>query len=381
MGKVEPLINADGTPEDYIFRRRYRKVSGKWSNRYGAKFTDWQGVRRSFALGDKEKQARAKLQDLLNKNAAEVDFDKLKIERTARGMTFSKWATECRGDADQWHVAQLEKYFGNKLLPNIDDKSVENYREKRTSEKIVRHGELSVKTVSQTTINKEVSTLRKLLRMARKKGIHDKVTVFPMAKEPSRKRTLTGAEYQKLLDNCPNWLRRACVMAYETSLSRGDLLALTDDEIDTDEGIIELKNNRKETGAPQAIPIVTPELRAVIAELRAERKRIPNTSGLLFTIDGQPIPKNHFEYWFRAACKKAGVKNFRFHDLRHCAISRWAAANVPTPAAMLASGHKSVASHKKYQNLQKAELKNAFRTLSRNCPEENQQDKEKTATA
>jgi len=97
---------------------------------------------------------------------------------------------------------------------------------------------------------------------------------------------------------------------------------------------------------------------AVIAELRAERKRIPNASGLLFTIDGQPIPKNLFEYWFRAACKKAGIKNFRFHDLRHCAISRWA-------AAMLAAGHKSVASHKKYQNLQKAELKNAFQTLSR----------------
>jgi integrase len=142
-----------------------------------------------------------------------------------------------------------------------------------------------------------------------------------------------------------------------------------------------LKNNRKKTGVAQAIPIVTPELQAVITELRGERKRIPNASGLLFTIDGQPIPKNLFEYWFRAACKKAGVKNFRFHDLRHCAISRWAAANVPTAVAMLASGHKSVASHKKYQNLQKAKLKSAFQNLSRNCPEEIEQEMEKSATA
>ena len=103
----------------------------------------------------------------------------------------------------------------------------------------------------------------------------------------------------------------------------------------------------------------------MIAELRAERKRIPNASGLLFTIDGQPIPKNLFEYWFRAACKKAGLKNFRFHDLRHCAISRWAAANVSTAAAMLAAGYKSVASHKKYQNLQKPNS----RTPSVLCPE------------
>jgi integrase len=81
--------------------------------------------------------------------------------------------------------------------------------------------------------------------MARKKGIHDKVTAFPMAQEPSRKRTLTPGEYRKLLDNCPSWLRRVVVMAYETSLSRGDLLALTDDEIDTSEGIIELRTIEK----------------------------------------------------------------------------------------------------------------------------------------
>jgi len=98
-------------------------------------------------------------------------------------------------------------------------------------------------------------------------------------------------------------------------------------------------------------------------------------------VSPRSLPKNLFEYWFRAACKKAGLKNFRFHDLRHCAISRWAAANVPTAAAMLAAGHKSVASYKKYQNLQKAEFRNAFRALSRNCPEENQQETGKSVTA
>jgi hypothetical protein len=104
MEKVEQLINADGTPEKYIFRRRYRRVSGKWSTRYGAKFTDWQGVRRSFKLGDNEKQARAKLQDYLNKNEAEVDFDSLKAERAARGLTFSKWAAEHKSKVSQWHL-------------------------------------------------------------------------------------------------------------------------------------------------------------------------------------------------------------------------------------------------------------------------------------
>ena len=42
--KFEQVMNPDGTPEDYFFRRRYRRVSGDWTVRYTAKFTDWQGI-------------------------------------------------------------------------------------------------------------------------------------------------------------------------------------------------------------------------------------------------------------------------------------------------------------------------------------------------
>ena len=373
--KFEQVINTDGTPEEYFFRRRYRSVSGKWTTRYTAKFTDWRGIRRSFALGENEKKARAKLQEQLNKNEAEVDFDSLKAERAARGLTFSKWSAENKSKVSQWHLNALESFFGDKLLTVIDDTAVEKYREKRSTEKMIRHGKLSKKTVSQTTINKEVSALRKLLRMARKKGIHDKVTVFPMAKEPSRSRTLTGVEFKKLLANCPVWLKRVVAMAYETSLSRSDLLELNWREIDVQQGIIQRDRNKSNNHDVQhIIPIVTPELWVLIEELQAERRRIRNMDDLVFTVDGQPISKVLFEYWFRASCKKAGLRNFRFHDLRHCAISRWAAAGIPTAAAMQAAGHKSVASHKKYQNLQLDELRNAFLKLSPNCLQKNLQE-------
>jgi integrase len=379
--KFEQVINPDGTPEEYFFRRRYRSVSGKWTRRYTAKFTDWRHIRRTFALGENEKKARAKLQDLLNKNESEVNFDTLKAERAARGLTFGKWAVENKFQVSEWHLNPLVAFFGDRLLSVIDDEAVEKYREKRSADKMIRHGKASKKTVSQTTINKELSTLRKLLRMARKKGIHDKVTVFPIEKEPSRNRTLTAAECKKLLEKCPAWLRRVVAMAYETSLSRSDLLELKWQEIDLEQGLIErARNKTTEHDVQHIIPIVTPELWNLIEELQAERRRVRNMDGLVFTIDGQPIPKVLFEYWFRATCKKAGLKNFRFHDLRHCAISRWAAAGIPTAAAMQAAGHKSVASHKKYQNLQRDELRNAFLKLSQNCLQENPQEKKTAAS-
>jgi integrase len=119
-------------------------------------------------------------------------------------------------------------------------------------------------------------------------------------------------------------------MGWETALSRSDVMHLTWSEIDLKEEIIELKNGRAKTGKSQAMPIFTKDLKALISELQAERRRVPNVDGLVLTIDGQPIDENKFEYHFRAARKAAKIKDFTFPDLQHCAITRWATAGVPT---------------------------------------------------
>jgi integrase len=107
-----------------------------------------------------------------------------------------------------------------------------------------------------------------------------------MEGETPRNRVLTSEEYSALLENSPSWLRRAIIMAWQTALSRSDLFHLTWSEIDTNEGIIELKAGRGKTGKPQAIPIFSPELQALISELHAERRRVLNVDGLVLTIDG-----------------------------------------------------------------------------------------------
>ncbi len=83
----------------------------------------------------------------------------------------------------------------------------------------------------------------------------------------------------------------------------------------------------------------------------------------MFTLDDQAIDELKLEYHFRRVRKAAGIKDFTFHDLRHCAITNWSVAGIPTAAAMLAAGHKSVQSHKRYQNLEKSHLKASFQKL------------------
>lgn len=103
------------------------------------------------------------------RNEAEFDFDKAKVDRQAREMTFSKWAGQWFGKSvsDTNHLTHLEEFFGPVSLSSIDDESVKRYREKRAGETVIRTGKPSKKAVSQTTINKEVDTLRKFLRLAR----------------------------------------------------------------------------------------------------------------------------------------------------------------------------------------------------------------------
>jgi integrase len=361
---MEQVRKSDGSPMKYLYRRVHVSKDGKRTTRYCARFVDWQGIRRCFALGADLARARVTLHRWLDKNAAEVDFDALKVERAARGMTLSRWAAENVRKVNADHVKHLNSFFGDTPLAHISDSDVEKYREKRSTEKLIRGKKKTSKTtVSQSTINKEVSTLRTLLILARKQGINSKVTTFPMEKEFARSRVLDAGDYRKLLDSSdPLWLRRAIIMAYETSLSRGDILGLTWDQIDLAQGVIKRKRNK--TAVEHIIPIATPELITLVEELKGERRKIPNAAGLVFTIDGHAMSKNVFEYQFVLACKRAGIKDFHFHDLRHCAITRWAAAGIPTAPAMQAAGHSSVASHKKYQNLQLDQLKSAFQKLS-----------------
>ena len=132
--------------------------------------------------------------------------------------------------------------------------------------------------------------------------------------EDLRNRVLTAEEYSALLKHCPDWLRRAVAFSWETSLSRSDLFNLTWSEIDLAESIIELKHGRAKTGKPQIIPIYTPELKALISELQAERRKTPNVGNLVLTENGQPLDKLKFEYHFRRAVRLAGIKNFTLHD-------------------------------------------------------------------
>jgi integrase len=266
--KFERVKDKSGEPIAGFFVRTYDTADGRTNRRYYGIFTDWKGIRRRFPLGNEQKAALSALADKIRKNHAEHDFDEAKT----RNVTLTQWAEKCKNamtDRDSSALAHLKSAFGNKLLSRpLTEKDLLDYRAKRSSEDIKRRGKAAKnKRTSQTTINKEVALLRKLMRLVQSEGVVSRLPKFKMEAEPSRERVLSAKEYQALLDKSEPWLQRVCVAAYETALSRGDLLGLTWDEVDRKSWVIQLRGGRDKTKVRQEIPIRTEALTALFKEL------------------------------------------------------------------------------------------------------------------
>jgi integrase len=70
----------------------------------------------------------------------------------------------------------------------------------------------------------------------------------------------------------------------------------------------------------------------------------------------QRFPMREVKTAFRTACKRAGIENLRFHDLRHCAATNLRRAGVDTTSAMQIIGHKSPYMWKRYNTVADSDL-------------------------
>ncbi|MCK4389235.1 MAG: site-specific integrase [Desulfobacterales bacterium] len=100
-------------------------------------------------------------------------------------------------------------------------------------------------------------------------------------------------------------------MGYYTGMRAGEIFGLTWDKVNLREGFIDLEPEDTKTSEPRTI-YLDPLLKDMFAELAKVRHISHN---FVFTLEGKPIKSIRTS--FDRACKKAGIKDFRFHDLRH----------------------------------------------------------------
>ncbi|HEY3167919.1 MAG TPA: site-specific integrase [Candidatus Binatia bacterium] len=331
-------------------------------------------------LGSKLEAAKDALTIYEARNIRREDFDLDKVKPTD-GMTVANWADSYFGleevkikrsiDRDRPLATPLKRLLGDKLLTNLCREDLFAYRTARKAEGIIRGGRESTVKVSDGTIKIELSLLRRMVNLARDRGIQTSAVSFrgAMPQANTRERILTDTEAQRLFAILPKWFRLIVEVARETALSEGDLLRLTDEMIDREQGVIEPDGSRIKTGVRQVAPL-TARVAEILDEIEAERmlSKVRNVQGLVFTRDnGKRITKDAITGTLKRACRDAKVKNFRFHDLRHCAKTTWARKGIPAESAMLAAGHSSFQMHQRYIHLQRNDIAKAFGILQHGC--------------
>jgi integrase len=358
--------------EKHLYRRQYQTSSGDWSTLYYGVFKCWDGKRRWFPLADNLKAAREALTLRLSDNLKRYDFDAEKREQQAakiKPMTVSEWLDKylelvAASPSYKTKVAQcrhLKRLLGSLPLADVSRVRILEYKNRRGSESLVRHGKpIEGTQIQGSTVNREVSCLITALNLAAGEGLCEGAPRIRKERETARERTLTDKEYQSLLDVAPRWLQRVLIGANEAALDQSVLLKLTWDSVR--DGLISLKGGREKTGGKQSVGI-SPALAVVLDELRAEYRRVPNMDKRVFTRNGKPIPKSTLRHAFDRAVSDAKVEVFQFRDFRHCARTRWAAAGLPFEVSELGLGHKLRGMAGKYVNLTDGQVRDAFQKM------------------
>lgn len=245
----------------------------------------------------------------------------------------------------------------NHLLPffadlRVCDVTLSRIREYRKE----RHRE---RTLKEATVNRDLSVLRRLLYWAVEERLiaANPLTRFRMERERRVKRPVMSVREERLLvAHAPEHLRRIIRCALDTGMRRGEILSQCWEDIDFDNRILHVTHSKTPEGEARDVPL-TDALYEMLLAMRRDR-------GTVFTYQGDPI--KIVKTTWASSLRRASLRHFRFHDLRHTANTRMMLAGVLQEVRREILGHTSRRSrdvNDRYTQIELPEKRDAIRKL------------------
>lgn len=206
---------------------------------------------------------------------------------------------------------------------------------------------------SPATCNRYLAAIAAVFTWATKRRLTPRAWENPARKIerlPERNqvvRFLSPEELKRLLEACraSSWPRLylLVLLALTTGARRGELLGLTWADLELERAIAHLRETKN--GQARALPL-TP---AVLEELRRFASARPEAC--VFPSRGHLSRPRAFESSWYVALKAAGIRRFRFHDLRHSCASYLAQNGASLLEIADVMGHRQLAMVKRYAHL------------------------------
>jgi integrase len=305
-----------------------------------------QRIRRSSGTSDKQ-QAK-EFHDKLKSNLWRVHKLGEKPERTWQEAAV-RWISQSDHKADKnkdiAKLKYLDTFLGNKLLSDID-------RDLLTYISDTKKGEASA-----STANRYMALVRAILRAARDQWEWlDRVPSVPMFKEPRKRvRWITRAQAQTLVDELPEHLADLAIFTLATGLRQSNASFLRWDQVDLCRAFAWIHPDQSKSGRAISVPLNEDALIVL-------RRRLNSNPEYVFTYLDKPVARTSTKAWY-ASLKRAGIEDFRWHDLRHTWAS-WHVQNGTTLQELMElGGWASFEMVLRYAHFASSHLKHASRKI------------------
>jgi len=229
------------------------------------------------------------------------------------------------GDLRPHHIHQIKAllpFFGDMRILQINRNMARDYRLWRMRQK----------TLTDATVNRALSTLRHILYWAVDESLiqTNPMARVPLVRERRLKRPVMRIEEEdRLLEALPDYLQRIATAALDTGMRRGEILKQRWEDVDLPRKLLAVTKSKTVEGELREVPLT----HRLLALLSAK----PQDSGIVFGYHGGAIS------WIRkgwlGGLKRAGLRHFRFHDLRHTFNTRLMEAGVIQDVRMALMGH------------------------------------------
>lgn len=255
-------------------------------------------------------------------------------------------------EAEVNHIRSIMRYpLARVQVENLTRHDINDWRDQR------------LKDVAPSTVNRELNILNAVFKLA----VYEwdvalcksvLTSVRRPKNPPGRVRRLSPPE-ETALRRAGEETRNPYIvsildLALETAMRRSEILDLQWNRVSLAHRSIQLIATKN--GTPRGVPLSRRAMEVLIALRRVAAHELGGAGDL----DSGPVfpglTVNAFKLAFTRMVKRAGLENFRFHDLRHEATSRLFEKGLSQMEVATITGHKDIRMLARYTHLQVKDL-------------------------
>jgi integrase len=299
------------------------------------------GKRLREAIGSKtaaKKALHARTTDILRGEFRFKKEKKIRFEDFAKEYLEYSKINKRSWLRDETSLKNLLPFFKDVLLSKINPQYIEDYKRMRLNTESLRK-----RKIKPATINRELSCLKHIFTIAARfekfEGKNPvKETKF-FQESQYIMRILSKEEIEKLVNASSSFLRALIMVALNTGMRKGELLNLRWIDVDFNENYIYIKQTK--SNVPRKIPMNSIAKNALAGMKKEGEFIFPRTRNERMV---------SIFYQFKATCRKVGISDLRFHDLRHTAATLMVMGGIDIVTVSQILGHANIQQTTKYSH-------------------------------